>query len=495
VARVVVVGAGSSGATLAGRLVERGIEVALIDAGSAPRAVDVLDGMRSPNPNRALVDDFTWPDLVARRTAAQSPYRYWRGRGLGGTSAVNGQLAIRPGPEAFERWPPGWAWDDVLPWFVRLEDDVDFGDAPYHGRRGPIPIRRAPEHEWEPVDAALRDAAVAAGYATCADHNAPEGSGVSAFAANSRDGRRVSTADAYVEPVRDDPLLTIVPSTLVDRVQLDGGVARAVVTASGELIEGDVIVIAAGAIHSPAILQRSGIGPPAVLRRAGLDVVVDLPVGMTLMEHPIAYCVLRLEPDAWASSVDARYTNVTVRYSSELAGGVGNDLMLVGNNLVGSDDRGRGIGIVGVALEEARSTGRVAILTADPSVDPEVDIDMLSDVDDLVRLRDGARRVFELVRQPAIAKIAASITAGRATAIDDLADDDALDRWLLAEAIEGNHVAASCPMGPVLDASCRVHGVERLHVVDASSFPTITPANPHLTAVMLGEAMADLLAR
>ena len=493
-ARIVVVGAGSAGATLAGRLVGRGVDVVLVEAGPAPRAVDVPDGVRSPNPNRALVDELTWPDLLARRTATQAPHRYWRGRGLGGTSVVNGQLAIRPGPEAFERWPPGWGWEDVLPWFRRLEDDVDFGDDAHHGRGGPVPVRRAPRHEWEAVDSALFDAAVEAGYGTCVDHNAPDGTGASPFAANARDGRRVSTADAYIEPVRDDPRLTIEASTLVDRVRIERGVATGVVTAAGDLLEADLVVVAAGAIHSPAILQRSGIGPANVLREAGIDVVVDLPVGASLMEHPIAYCVLRLQPHALASSIDARYTNVTVRYSSHLADGARNDLMLIGNNLVGSDERGRGIGIIGVALEESRSTGEVRITTPDPTIDPLVDIEMLSCHDDVVRLRDGARRVFDLVRHPSLAGISDSVTAGRATAIDDLADDAELERWLLAEAIEGNHVAASCPMGPVLDDSCRVHGVERLHVVDVSSVPTITPANPHLTAVMLGEAMADRLA-
>lgn len=495
VARVVVVGAGSSGAALAGRLARAGVEVVVVEAGPAALGDDVPVALRSPNPNRALeVEGRTWPSLLARRTAAQAPAHYVRGRGLGGTSSVNGQLAIRPGPEAFDDgWPAGWAWADVLPAFVRLEDDLDFGDQPHHGRGGPIPVGRAPLESWEPVDLALRAAALDAGHPECPDHNAPDGSGVSPFAANARNGRRVSTADAYLH---DAPAnLTIRAGALVDRVHLSGGRAAGVVVDGGEVVEADRVVVSAGAVHSPAILQRSGIGPAdEVLRPLGIDVAADLPVGSTLMEHPIAYCVLRLADDAQASSIDARYTNITVRYSSGLAGGCRNDLMLIGNNLVGADERGRSIGVVGAALEGSRSNGRVLITARDPSVDPDVELGMLSDPDDLVRLRDGARRVFDLVRHESLRSIAVRVTAGRSTPVDDLADDAALDRWLLAESIEGNHATSSCPMGPVLDADCGVHGVDDLFVVDASAFPTIPPANPHLTAVMLGEVVAERLA-
>jgi choline dehydrogenase len=503
--RVVVVGAGSAGAALAARLSERpAIDVVLLEAGPAGWSADLDEALRSPNPGRGLraVSEATWPDVVARRTRVQEPYRYWRGRGLGGTSAVNGQLALRPAPEEFDRWPAGWQWDDVLPAFVRLEDDRQFGHEPYHGVGGPLPIHRAPRHEWEPVDRALQGAALAAGHPDCADHNAPTGTGVSPFAAKRPDDRRISTNEGYLEPAAGRPNLRIIGDALVDRVLVDAtgaatGVAVSVAGGAPEIVEADVVVLAAGAIHSPAILQRSGIGPADdVLRPLGIDVVVDLPVGASVMEHPIAFCVLRLREEGRASSLDVRHTNVTVRYTSGLADGRRNDLMIIGNNLVGGDEAGRRAGIIGVALEEARSRGTVHITTVDPGVDPAIELGMLDGDDggDLVRLRDGARRVFDLVRHPAVRAITDEVTAGRSTRIEDLDDDASLDRWLRREVIDGNHAAASCPMGPVLDAGCRVHGVDGLRVIDASSFAVIPAANPHLAVVMLGEVMADRLA-
>ena len=302
VATIVVVGAGSAGATLAARLTERpGVDVVLLEAGPAPRSAEVDAALRSPNPGRVLrpTSPFVWGGLEARRTAVQRPYPYWRGRGLGGTSAINGQIAIRPGPEAFDGWPVGWRGDDVLPAFVRLEDDPQFGHEPYHGVGGPIPIHRAPLDRWEPVDLALREGALDAGHPECADHNAPTGTGVSPFAINSRDGRRVSTNDGYLDPVRSRPNLRIVGDCLVDRVLFsEGGRAvgvRAEIDGQWHDVEADTVVLAAGAIHSPAILQRSGIGPAPLLRHLGIGVVADLPVGESLMEHPIAFCVVRLQ--------------------------------------------------------------------------------------------------------------------------------------------------------------------------------------------------------
>jgi len=515
---VIVVGAGSSGAPLATRLAATGRRVLLLEAGPDYRSAEMPEVWRSPNPIRALTDPdasskLIWPDLLATRTDKQEAALYWRGQGTGGSSSINGQIAIRPPMEDFTDWVrwgcAGWSPDDVLPFFRRSEDDEQFGDAPYHGRGGPTPIHRMPRDSWGSADTALRAAALAAGHGWAEDVNAPGAGGVSPYPINSRDGRRVTVNDGYLEPAREGTTLTIRGGALVDRILINDGRASGVrYLADGDPVEerADLVVLSAGAVHSPAVLLRSGIGPASQLRSLGIDVVADLPAGQGLQDHPMVGVAIPLNERSAIRTPDDRHTNVCVRYTSDGADAQPHDMMFVSLNqnvlAMENADVRFGAGAFGVWVNQAWSRGSVALTSADPTVQPEIREAMLSDERDRARLRAGIRALVELARGDEAAAISdGSVDRVNATLLSVLDDDALLDDHLLATAVDAQHATSTCRMGDpndpttVVDPQCRVLGVDGLHVVDASIFPSVPRANTNLTAIMTGELMAERIGR
>ncbi len=463
----VVVGGGAAGCVVAARLAESdSCSVLLLEAGPDRRAEmppALRDGWSIER------ETFDWGYV----SAAETPQPVRRKRVVGGTSWLT-RFTPRGAPADYNGWAAlglsGWGWDDVLPYFVKLECDVDYGDRPWHGDRGPIPSSRHLDLAFTDVTAGSIDALNAAGFPWIDDHNEPGAVGAGRMPMNVRGGRRVTTADAYLAPDATPRNLTIRPDSHVDRVLFDGTTAIGVRLADGTVVEAGRVVLSAGVYGSPTILLRSGIGRHGEL--------VDLVgVGENLVDHPSVYLdcgygdPARTEPllqviATWRSEA---------RPQTEAP-----DLML----WLGDPEGDPPAFEIGVVLLRPRSRGAVGLRSSDPLDSPLIELPSLEEPADVARLAEGYRRALEVANDPALR----SHCSGPSPS-----EPDDLTTLIRRELFSVPHTVGTCAMGSVVDASGNVFGVERLTVVDASIMPDVPSGFTHVPTIMIAERLAEQL--